>query len=136
MPPDDKRVEPFVPLDLSFGELEPAASASERDLEETPAEGTDGASERLIEEHLARQAQQMLATLTPQEERTLRMRFGIGEEQPALDEVGQDFEITKQRIREIEARALAKLRHPSRSTRLEAFVYSSGTERSGGDDDD
>ena len=65
----------------------------------------------------------MLATLTPREEKVLRMRFGIGEKSDhTLEEVGQDFEVTRERIRQIEAKALRKLRHPSRSKRLKSFI--------------
>jgi RNA polymerase primary sigma factor len=65
----------------------------------------------------------VLATLSPREERVLRMRFGIGERTDhTLEEVGQDFEVTRERIRQIEAKALRKLRHPSRSKRLNAFM--------------
>jgi len=68
-------------------------------------------------------AQKVLATLTPREERVLRMRFGIGEHSDhTLEEVGQDFDVTRERIRQIEAKALRKLRHPSRSKRLSAFI--------------
>jgi RNA polymerase primary sigma factor len=64
----------------------------------------------------------VLATLTPREEKVLRMRFGIGERSDhTLEEVGQDFEVTRERIRQIEAKALRKLRHPSRAKKLFAF---------------
>ncbi len=65
----------------------------------------------------------MLATLTPREEKVIRMRFGIGESRDhTLEEVGQDFDLTRERIRQIEAKALAKLRHPSRANFVRAFV--------------
>ncbi|MEJ2672806.1 MAG: RNA polymerase sigma factor RpoD [Deltaproteobacteria bacterium] len=73
--------------------------------------------------NLADQTRKMLATLTPREERVLRKRFGIGEKTDhTLEEVGRDFEVTRERIRQIEAKALRKLRHPSRSTRLKSFM--------------
>ena len=76
--------------------------------------------------NLADQTRRVLATLTPREEKVLRMRFGIGETSDhTLEEVGQDFSVTRERIRQIEAKALRKLRHPSRSKRLKAFVESS-----------
>ncbi len=72
---------------------------------------------------LADQVKKVLGTLTPREERVLRMRFGIGEKSDhTLEEVGQDFEVTRERIRQIEAKALRKLRHPSRSKRLRTFM--------------
>jgi len=72
--------------------------------------------------NLSEQTRKVLATLTPREEKVLRMRFGIGEKSDhTLEEVGQDFEVTRERIRQIEAKALRKLRHPSRAKKLTAF---------------
>src|SRR5499427_2604812 len=80
-------------------------------------------SDAVISMNLAEQTRKVLATLTPREEKVLRMRFGIGEKSDhTLEEVGQDFEVTRERIRQIEAKALRKLRHPSRSKRLRSFV--------------
>ncbi len=80
-------------------------------------------SEAVISLNLAEQTRKVLATLTPREEKVLRMRFGIGEKSDhTLEEVGQDFEVTRERIRQIEAKALRKLRHPSRSKRLKSFM--------------
>ncbi len=82
-------------------------------------------AEAVISTNLADQTRRVLATLTPREEKVLRMRFGIGETSDhTLEEVGQDFSVTRERIRQIEAKALRKLRHPSRSKRLKAFVES------------
>src|SRR5512142_3575711 len=79
--------------------------------------------ESVINIDLADQVKKVLGTLTPREERVLRMRFGIGEKSDhTLEEVGQDFEVTRERIRQIEAKALRKLRHPSRSKQLKSFV--------------
>ena len=75
--------------------------------------------------NLSEQTRKVLATLTPREEKVLRMRFGIGEKSDhTLEEVGQDFFVTRERIRQIEAKALRKLRHPSRAKLLKAFVDS------------
>ena len=79
--------------------------------------------EATIRYDLQRQIGNVLNTLTPREEKVLRKRFGIGETTDhTLEEVGQDFEVTRERIRQIEAKALRKLRHPSRSRRLKSFV--------------
>jgi RNA polymerase primary sigma factor len=73
--------------------------------------------------NLSDQTKKVLATLTPREEQVLRLRFGIGEKSDhTLEEVGQQFAVTRERIRQIEAKALRKLRHPSRSRRLKSFV--------------
>ena len=73
--------------------------------------------------NLAEQTRKVLATLTPREEKVLRMRFGIGEKADhTLEEVGQDFFVTRERIRQIEAKALRKLRHPSRCKKLKSFM--------------
>lgn len=74
---------------------------------------------------LSDQTKKVLATLTPREEKVLRMRFGIGERTDhTLEEVGQSFDVTRERIRQIEAKALRKLRHPCRSKKLKAFIES------------
>ena len=72
---------------------------------------------------LSEQTRKVLSTLTPREEKVVRMRFGIDEKSDhTLEEVGQDFEVTRERIRQIEAKALRKLRHPSRAQKLSAFA--------------
>ena len=87
--------------------------------------GVVSPSEAVISMNLAEQTRKVLSTLTPREEKVLRMRFGIGEKSDhTLEEVGQDFEVTRERIRQIEAKALRKLRHPSRSRRLKSFIES------------
>ena len=80
-------------------------------------------SEAIVNINMAEQTRKVLSTLTPREEKVLRMRFGIGEESDhTLEEVGQDFNVTRERIRQIEAKALRKLRHPSRSGKLKTFL--------------
>jgi RNA polymerase primary sigma factor len=82
-------------------------------------------AEAIVNLNLAEQTRRVLSTLTPREEKVLRMRFGIGEESDhTLEEVGQDFNVTRERIRQIEAKALRKLRHPSRSNKLKTFIDS------------
>ena len=73
--------------------------------------------------NLTDQTDGVLATLTAREEKVLRMRFGIGEKcYHTLEEVGHDFKVTRERIRQIEAKALRKLRHPSRRKKLADFI--------------
>jgi RNA polymerase primary sigma factor len=80
-------------------------------------------SESVMTASLSEQTKKALATLTPREEKVLRMRFGIAERSDhTLEEVGQNFDVTRERIRQIEAKALRKLRHPSRSKKLRAFI--------------
>ena len=81
------------------------------------------AADAVISMNLADETRKVLATLTPREEKVLRMRFGIGEKsEHTLEEVGQDFDVTRARIRQIEAKALLKLRHSSRGLRLKTFI--------------
>ncbi len=80
-------------------------------------------SNAVVNSNLQEQTRKVLETLTPREEKVLRMRFGIGEKSDhTLEEVGQNFDVTRERIRQIEAKALRKLRHPSRSKKLRSFV--------------
>ena len=80
-------------------------------------------SEAVISVNLKDYTSQVLRTLTPREERVIKMRFGLGDgSEHTLEEVGQSFQVTRERIRQIEAKALRKLRHPSRSRKLRAFV--------------
>jgi len=80
-------------------------------------------SDAAVSMNLAEKTRKVLATLTPREEKVLRMRFGIGEKADhTLEEVGKDFAVTRERIRQIEAKALRKLRHPTRSKKLKSFI--------------
>ena len=84
-------------------------------------------TDEVIQRNLAAHTRKVLSTLTPREEKVLKMRFGIGERSNhTLEEVGQDFAVTRERIRQIEAKALRKLRHPSRAR---ACCEPSSTER-------
>jgi RNA polymerase primary sigma factor len=83
-------------------------------------------SEAVININLKDQTETLLKTLTPREEKVIKMRFGIGDgSEHTLEEVGQSFAVTRERIRQIEAKALRKLRHPSRSRKLKAFLEGS-----------
>ena len=80
-------------------------------------------SDAVINVNLKEQTDSVLKTLTPREERVIKMRFGVGEgSEHTLEEVGQSFAVTRERIRQIEAKALRKLRHPLRGRNLRAFV--------------
>ncbi len=83
-------------------------------------------SEAVININLKEQTEAVLKTLTPREEKVIKMRFGLGDgSEHTLEEVGQSFAVTRERIRQIEAKALRKLRHPSRSRKLKAFLEGS-----------
>ena len=80
-------------------------------------------AEAVINLNLKEQTEAVLKTLTPREEKVIKMRFGVGDgSEHTLEEVGQSFAVTRERIRQIEAKALRKLRHPSRSRKLRAFL--------------
>jgi RNA polymerase primary sigma factor len=80
-------------------------------------------AEAVINLNLKEQTESVLRSLTPREERVIKMRFGVGDgSEHTLEEVGQNFAVTRERIRQIEAKALRKLRHPSRSRKLKAFL--------------
>jgi RNA polymerase sigma factor (sigma-70 family) len=80
-------------------------------------------AEAAINLNLREQTESVLKTLTPREETIIKMRFGVGDgREHTLEEVGQRFAVTRERIRQIEAKALRKLRHPSRSQKLRAFL--------------
>ena len=86
-------------------------------------ETAPGTFDILVNQTLARQIRKMIATLTPREERVLRLRFGIGEKDDhTLEQISRDFSLTSERIRQIEARALRKLRNPKMSGQLQSFM--------------
>ena len=89
--------------------------------------GVVSPSDAVINVNLKEMTEQVLNTLTPREERVIKMRFGLEDgTEHTLEEVGQNFAVTRERIRQIEAKALRKLRHPSRSRRLRAFLDGTG----------
>jgi len=88
--------------------------------------GVVSPAEAVININLKEQTESVLKTLTPREEQVIKMRFGLGDgSEHTLEEVGQRFSVTRERIRQIEAKALRKLRHPSRSRMLKAFLEGS-----------
>ena len=92
-------------------------------------QGVVSPADAVININLKDQTAAVLQSLTPREEQVIRMRFGIGDgSEHTLEEVGQRFSVTRERIRQIEAKALRSLRHPSRSRRLKAFLESVGKE--------
>jgi RNA polymerase primary sigma factor len=96
-------------------------NTSLRDFLEDRKNSTPGKA--AIDNCLRQQTEQLLSTLTSKEEKVLRMRFGIGEKADAtLEEVGNDFDVTRERVRQIEAKALQKMRHSSRSEKLRTFL--------------
>ena len=92
--------------------------------------GVVSPSDAVININLKEMTENVLNTLTPREERVIKMRFGLEDgTEHTLEEVGQNFAVTRERIRQIEAKALRKLRHPSRSRRLRTFLDGTGTGR-------
>jgi RNA polymerase primary sigma factor len=103
----------------SSEQLSPAGGFFDRPLSRNAILPIDAA----IQSNLRETTTRVLASLTPREERVLRMRFGIGmNTDHTLEEVGQQFSVTRERIRQIEAKALRKLKHPSRSRKLRSFL--------------
>ena len=107
-----------VSLETPIGEEEDSHLGDFIPDEDAPAPA-DAASHTLLKEQLS----EVLKTLTPREEKVLRLRFGLDDGRPrTLEEVGKEFNVTRERIRQIEAKALRKLRHPSRSKKLKDFI--------------
>ncbi len=113
------------PKETNGGGLAPIRAALVRRHDRIVAgrTGLDTLIDAAIQANLRETTTRVLATLTPREERVLRMRFGIGmNTDHTLEEVGQQFSVTRERIRQIEAKALRKLKHPSRSRKLRSFL--------------
>ena len=109
-----------VSLETPIGEEEDSHLGDFIPDEDAPAP-SDVASHTMLKEQLA----EVLSTLTPREEKVLRLRFGLEDGRSrTLEEVGKEFNVTRERIRQIEAKALRKLRHPSRSKKLKDFLES------------
>ena len=107
-----------ISLETPVGEEEDSHIGDFIEDQESPAPA-EAASYELLREQL----NEVLRTLTPREEQVLRLRFGLEDgRQRTLEEVGQQFNITRERIRQIEAKALRKLRHPSRSKKLRDYL--------------
>jgi len=89
-------------------------------------QGIKSPAEAVINNNLREQTRSILKTLTPREEKVLELRFGVADgTEHTLEEVGRHFQVTRERIRQIEAKALRKLRHPSRSKKLKTFIETS-----------
>ena len=107
-----------VSLETPIGEEDDSHLGDFIEDDDAPAPA-DAASHTLLKEQLS----EVLDTLTPREEKVLRLRFGLGDGRSrTLEEVGKEFDVTRERIRQIEAKALRKLRHPSRSKKLKDFL--------------
>ena len=108
-----------VSLETPIGEEEEDSHLGDFIPDEEAPVPAEAASQTLLKEQLA----DVLKTLTPREEKVLRLRFGLEDGRPrTLEEVGKEFNVTRERIRQIEAKALRKLRHPSRSKKLRDFL--------------
>lgn len=111
---------PETKMAKEFG-LRELAAGRQREMLLIPAETTP--HEVVVSRELAEQVDRLLGTLTPHEEKVMRWLFGLSPHgEQTYEEVGEEFEVTRERIRQIEVRALRKLRHPSRSSRLKPFV--------------
>ncbi|MBO7345682.1 MAG: sigma-70 family RNA polymerase sigma factor, partial [Clostridia bacterium] len=107
-----------VSLETPIGE-EDDSHLSDFIEDERSTAPTDAVSYNMLKEQLIG----VLDTLTPREEKVLRLRYGLDDGKPrTLEEVGKEFNVTRERIRQIEAKALRKLRHPSRSKRLKDYI--------------
>ena len=107
-----------VSLETPIGEEEDSHLGDFIEDEKTKTPG-ESVADVMLHEQLC----SVLDTLTPREEKVLRLRYGLDDGKPrTLEEVGKEFNVTRERIRQIEAKALRKLRHPSRSRRLKDFV--------------
>ena len=112
-----KKAQDPVSLETPIGEEEDSHLGDFIEDDKTPT-ASDSVASTMLKEQIAR----VLDTLTPREEKVLRLRYGIDDGRPrTLEEVGKEFNVTRERIRQIEAKALRKLRHPSRSKRLRDF---------------
>ncbi len=122
---DVSKVEEIMKIAQEPVSLEtPVAEAADRHLGDfIQADDASQPSEEASYTLLREQLEDVLATLTPREQQVLRMRFGLQDGKPhTLEEVGKEFDVTRERIRQIESKALRKLRHPSRSKKLKDFL--------------
>jgi len=134
---DEKKIKNIIKISREPISLETPVGDSEdthlKDFIEDSNEYTP--MEAVVNDDLKEKVREMLKTLTPREEKVLKMRFGIDvASEHTLEEVGKDFSVTRERIRQIEVKALRKLRHPSRSKRLQSF-FEQDKDKTFGDND-
>ena len=116
-------VESALSVRIIAGSRSPAGAADACRCVCRHVRGVVSPAEAVINVNLKEQTAHVLRTLTPREEKVIKMRFGLEDgSEHTLEEVGQSFAVTRERIRQIEAKALRKLRHPSRSRKLRAFM--------------
>jgi len=134
---DEKKVKNIIKISKEPISLETPVGDSEdatiKDFIEQDNESSP--SDTVTNTDLKERVREVLKTLTPREEKVLKMRFGIDvASEHTLEEVGKDFSVTRERIRQIEVKALRKLKHPSRSKRLLSFLERGGTDEENGDE--
>ncbi|MDQ5890282.1 MAG: polymerase primary sigma factor [Candidatus Dependentiae bacterium] len=131
---DEKKVKNIIKISKEPISLEtPVGDSEDTQLKDFIEDGNEYTPmEAVVNDDLKEKVREILKTLTPREEKVLKMRFGIDvASEHTLEEVGKDFSVTRERIRQIEVKALRKLRHPSRSKRLQSFFNSDDTDTLG-----
>jgi RNA polymerase primary sigma factor len=124
---DEKKVKNIIKISKEPISLEtPVGDSEDTQLKDFIEDGNEYTPmEAVVNDDLKEKVREILKSLTPREEKVLKMRFGIDvASEHTLEEVGKDFSVTRERIRQIEVKALRKLRHPSRSKRLQSFFNS------------
>jgi RNA polymerase primary sigma factor len=134
---DEKKIKNIIKISKEPISLEtPVGDSEDTSLKDFIEDASDYTPmEAVVNDDLKEKVREILKTLTPREEKVLKMRFGIDvASEHTLEEVGKDFSVTRERIRQIEVKALRKLRHPSRSKRLQSFFDTENDGGFGGDE--